>query len=299
MIGRRIRGTTLVNMGRVGEARAELEAARALYDPKLHVGLAHRFGQEPGVAADCYLALAWLLDGKLDAAVGLIRTTISRLEDIDHVNTIGYALGHLGFFAAILKVPDLAVELAERGLEYARRQQLPLWEGFGLSAVGLCRLYDDRFSEAAAALAESLALYQRTGSGVLVSPFYANLAHALARCGRRAEAHEQLDEAHRIVAQHEERWCEPEVWRIAGLLALEAGDRQVAEARFHDALATARRLGLRIWELRAATALARLFAEQGKRQDAHALLQPVYAGFTEGFDLPDLKDAKTLLAELR
>jgi class 3 adenylate cyclase/tetratricopeptide (TPR) repeat protein len=298
MIGRRIRGTTLVNMGRVREARAELEAAKALYDPKLHVALAHRFGQEPGVANDCYLTLAWALDGALDSAVRLIRTTISRLDDINHVNTTGYAFGHLGLFAAILKVPDLAVELAERGLELAKRQQLPLWEGFALSAVGLCRLSDDRFSEAAAAIAESLILYRRTGSSVLSSPFYAYRAFALSRCGRLAEAHEQLDEAHRIVADNEERWCEPEVWRIEGLLALDAGDQHVAEARFQDALASARQLGLHPWELRATTTLARLWAEQGKLQEAHGLLHPVYAGFTEGFDLPDLKDAKALLDEL-
>jgi predicted ATPase len=159
-------------------------------------------------------------------------------------------------------------------------------------------LSDDRFSEAAAVFAESLVLYRRTGSCVLVSPFYAFRAFALARCGRLAEAHEQLDEARRIVADNEERWCEPEVWRIDGLLALAAGDQQRAEARFHDALASARRLGLRPWELRAAAALARLWAEQGKRQDAHDLLHPVYAGFTEGLDLPDLKDAKALLDDL-
>jgi class 3 adenylate cyclase/tetratricopeptide (TPR) repeat protein len=298
MIGRRIRGTTLVNMGRVGEARAELEAAKALYDPKQHVALAHRFGQEPGVANDCYLTLAWALDGALDSAVRLIRTTISRLDDINHVNTTGYAFGHLGLFAAVLKVPELAVELAERGLELARRQQLPLWEGFTLAAVGLCRLRDNRFSEAAAVIAESIVLYRRTGSGVLASPFYAYRALALARCGRLAEAHEQLGEAHRIVADNEQRWCEPEVWRIDGLLALEEGNQRRAEARFHDALASARRLGLRPWELRAATTLARLWAEQGKRQEGHDLLHPVYTGFTEGLDLPDLKDAKALLDEL-
>ena len=207
-------------------------------------------------------------------------------------------MGHLGLFAALLKLPDLAVELAERGLEFARRQQLPLWEGIALTTVGLCWLHDDRCSEAATAIADSLALYQRTGSGVLVSPFYAYRALALARCGRLSEAHEQLGKAHRIVADHEERWCEPEVWRIEGLLALEAGDQHMAAARFQDALASARRLGLRPWELRAATILARLWAEQGKRQEAHDLLHPVYAGFTEGFDLPDLKGGKALLDDL-
>jgi SAM domain (Sterile alpha motif) len=78
-----------------------------------------------------------------------------------------------------------------------------------------------------------------------------------------------------------------------------AGDQRQAEARFQDALASARRLGLRPWELRAATTLACFWAEQGKGQDAHDLIHPVYAGFTEGFDTPDLKDAKALLDALR
>jgi uncharacterized protein HemY len=96
---------------------------------------------------------------------------------------------------------------------------------------------------------------------VLVAPFHAY--RALARCGRRAEANKHLDEARRVVADNEERWWEPEVWRIEGLLALDAG------ARFQDALASARRLGLRPWGLRAATTLARLWAEQGKWKEAH------------------------------
>lgn len=298
MIGRRLRGTTLVRVGRIGEARVELEAAKALYDPQLHVGLADRFGQDPGVAIDCYLALASAFDGALDSARRLIDATIGRLAAINHVNTTGFALAHIGLFAAILNMPDRAVELTGRALEFAKRQQLPQWEGMALAAAGLCRLHEERFSEAATASAEGLALYRRIGSAVFASPIYAYSALALARCGRPPEAREQLAEARRIVAHNQDRWCEPEVWRVEGLLALDAGDRGVAEARFQDALATARQLGLRPWELRSATTLARLWAEQGKRQEAHGLLHPVHAGFTEGFDLPDLKDAKTLLDEL-
>jgi tetratricopeptide (TPR) repeat protein len=202
------------------------------------------------VATDCYLALAWAFDGALDSARRLIDATIGRLAAINHVNATGYALAHLGLFAAILNMPDRAVELTERALEFAKRQQLPQWEGMALAAAGLCRLREERFSEAAAASAESLALYRRIGSAVFASPIYAYSAFALARCGRPAEAREQVAEAHRIVAHNEDRWCEPEVWRVEGLLALDAGDQPLAEARFQDALANARQLGLRPWELR-------------------------------------------------
>jgi predicted ATPase len=71
-----------------------------------------------------------------------------------------------------------------------------------------------------------------------------------------------------------------------------------AEASYHQALAVARDQGARLWELRAATSLARLWRDQGKRVDAHDVLAPVYGWFTEGFDTADLKDAKTLLSEL-
>jgi predicted ATPase len=75
-------------------------------------------------------------------------------------------------------------------------------------------------------------------------------------------------------------------------------DPAKAEDSFRTALAIAREQGTRGYELRAATSLARLWREQGRRADAHELLAPIYGWFTEGFDTPDLKEAKALLAEL-
>ena len=67
---------------------------------------------------------------------------------------------------------------------------------------------------------------------------------------------------------------------------------------FECALAVARQLQAKSWELRAATSLARLWRDQGKVQQARELLAPVYGWFTEGFDTRDLKEAKVLLEEL-
>jgi predicted ATPase len=75
-------------------------------------------------------------------------------------------------------------------------------------------------------------------------------------------------------------------------------DASQAETCFHQALDIARAQQAKFWELRAATSLARLWQSQGKRQDAHDLLAPVYGWFTEGFDTADLQDAKVLLHEL-
>jgi predicted ATPase len=97
-----------------------------------------------------------------------------------------------------------------------------------------------------------------------------------------------------------EKWCEAEVHRVAGDIALKSPepDATKAQACFEHALAIARQQQAKSWEVRAATSLARLWRNQGKRQEAHDLLAPVYGWFTEGFDTVDLKEAKALLEEL-
>ncbi len=92
----------------------------------------------------------------------------------------------------------------------------------------------------------------------------------------------------------------PTIHRLKGelLLALSGDNQPEAEACFHQALATARQQQAKSWELRAATSLARLWQSQGKRQEAHELLEPVYAWFTEGFDTADLQEVQGLLNEL-
>jgi predicted ATPase len=97
-----------------------------------------------------------------------------------------------------------------------------------------------------------------------------------------------------------ERWYEPELYRLKGALLLQqtSDNATVAETCFHHALEIARNQQARSLELRAATSLARLWQQHGKRQAAHDLLAPVYHWFTEGFDTADLKDARALLDAL-
>ena len=88
--------------------------------------------------------------------------------------------------------------------------------------------------------------------------------------------------------------------RIAGEIALKSPEQDVAkaEAYFDRALAVSRQQQAKSWELRAAISMARLWRDQGKREEARELLAPVYGWFTEGFDTLDLKEAKALLEEL-
>jgi predicted ATPase len=108
-----------------------------------------------------------------------------------------------------------------------------------------------------------------------------------------------LDEAFTLAERTGERWWDAELHRLRGqCLTAAAGRTSEAETCFRNALQIGREQGARSLELRTATSLARLWRDQDKRQDARYLLAPVYDWFTEGFDTPDLKDAKVLLDEL-
>jgi predicted ATPase len=109
---------------------------------------------------------------------------------------------------------------------------------------------------------------------------------------------ESLGEAISIIEATGERWCESEARRLRGDLLRAAGDDTTAEANFRDAIAVASKQQAKIFELRASTSLARLWHDRGKRTEARDLIAPIYGWFTEGFDAPDLKEAKKLLDSL-
>jgi predicted ATPase len=107
-----------------------------------------------------------------------------------------------------------------------------------------------------------------------------------------------LAEARRRAEGTEQRWCLAETLRVSGDVQLAMGDPSAAEASYNEAIAIAQQESAKLWELRAATSLARLWREQGKRTEARDLLAPVYGWFTEGFGTPVLQEARALLEEL-
>ena len=124
------------------------------------------------------------------------------------------------------------------------------------------------------------------------------ILRALEIAGKIDEAVTQSDAALEIVEKTGVRWLAAELYRHKGQLLLRQGHTEAAEELYRRALRIAEEQGAKLWELRAAVSLARLRGEQGRRAEARALLAPIYGWFTEGFDTPDLKEAKALLDEL-
>jgi predicted ATPase len=125
-----------------------------------------------------------------------------------------------------------------------------------------------------------------------------HLAAAHAALGQLDVGLDLLDQALQTAETTSERFFEAELYRLRGKMLLTSGRRAEGEAALQQALTIARQQQAPWWELRAATTLAEHWSEQGKYQEAHALLQPVYSWFSEGFGTTSLKDAKALLDRL-
>ncbi len=138
------------------------------------------------------------------------------------------------------------------------------------------------------------------GFEVAAAYHLALIATALGKAGQFEEALRTIEESLLITDRTGQRHCEAEVHRLKGdlLLVQRASNAAEAEKCFRTAIEIARKRNAKSWELRATTSLARLLAKQRKKDKARTMLAEIYNWFTEGFDTPDLKDAKTLLDEL-
>jgi predicted ATPase len=174
-----------------------------------------------------------------------------------------------------------------------------LWQAAGVVFDGWTLAEGGRATEGIARIEDGLDAYRATGAGLFVPYFLALLGTTHGAAGQVVEGQRLLAEALDAGRASGERWFEAEVYRLKGELSLAGSDRATAEACFLSAIGFAREQSAKLWELRAATSLARLWREQGRRAEAFDLLAPIYAWFTEGFDTPDLKEARSLLDEFR
>jgi predicted ATPase len=145
---------------------------------------------------------------------------------------------------------------------------------------------------------QGLALYRDTGAEIVVPFCLIWLAEACVRAQQPDEAFNRLTEAVNLVETTKERWVEAELHRVRGDLLTATGDRASAERSYRQALSVARQQNAKLFELRAAASLARLWCDQSKEAEARDLLAPVCGWFTGGFDAPVLAEAKQLLKQL-
>jgi predicted ATPase/class 3 adenylate cyclase len=301
MIGHRLIGISLLLTGDIAEGREHLDEAMALYDPAEHRALATRFGQEAGVSIFAFRSMALWLLGYPEAALADADHALRGALEISQAATLMLALTlarrtniFCGNYAAANAQADQLVALAgEKGAI--------LWKAAGMMDQGFLLALSGKARHAVERLIDAITTWRSTGSTLWTPLFLSFLAMAYAEFDQFDDAHRYIGEAMTSLKTNNERWCESEVHRTAGEIALMSLERDVvkAEVHFEHALAIAREQQAKSWELRAAISMARLWRDRGERQQAYDLLAPVYGWFTEGFDTLDLKQAKALLDELQ
>jgi len=300
MIGHRLMGTALQCTGDIAGSLTHYDRATALYDPGEHRPLTTYFGQDMGVVVMSYRAWTLWLLGYPEAALADSNRAIASARDIGQVGTLIYALAHATRVYLWTGDFDAARPLVAEILALADEKGAAAWRAFGMMQSGSLLALTGEGARAAPMVAAGLAAWKSTGSTLWMPCYLSYLAQAHAELGRLDDARARSGEAMAAVEASRATWSEAEVHRVAGEIALMAAepDATEAEASFKRALAIARAQQARSWELRAATSLARLWRDRGKRRQARELLAPVYGWFGEGFETPDLRQAKALLGEL-
>ena len=292
---------TLSYTGEFASARAHVEQGRALYDPQQHHAHALLYGgHDPGV---CCLfvgaCVLWFL-GYPDQALQSMHEALTLGQELAHPHSLANALYFAAQLHQLRREGQAAQERAELEIALAGEQGSALELARGTILRGWALAWQGQGAEGLAQMCQGLSAYRATGAEKERTYFLALLAEGYRGTGEVQEGLRVLAEALAAAHNRGERYCEAELHRLKGeLLLLQSADQHAeAEACFHHALAIARRQQAKSLELRAAMSLSRLWQQQGKRAEAHALLAPIYGWFTEGFDTADLQEAKALLAVL-
>jgi predicted ATPase len=277
---------------------AHCERALVLYDSVRHERFAQLFGPDPAVAMEDHAAVdLWFL-GRSDAALTRAREAVAIARRVGHPFSVAFALFFESLVHCYRRDPGAQRECATEVIALSEAKGFPLYVGLGRAMHAIARVMDGE-PGALPEIMEGLALVTGTGSQTGAPGFMLLLAGAQQIAGQLDAAQATVATGLAVAAQTGQPVWDADLHRLDGELLLALGGvADEAAARYTRALDVAREYGARSHELRAATSLARLWRQQGKRAEARDLLGPVYEWFTEGFETRDLKEAKALLAEL-
>jgi class 3 adenylate cyclase len=296
-VAQRLLGSTSWLQGDFLSARAYLERSLSIYDGKRDHELAFRFAQDTGVSALIVLAMTLWPLGEADKAHRCAMQAIERAIESKHVATIAFAQGYKALFDMMRRDASNAGQHAETLLALAREHSMPQWFAIGTFAQGWARWHSGDCEVGKKGMDNAMALFNERRIRFPV-PLCAGLwAETAAHSGQIDAALAILDDTLSEVEGSGQHHFTAEVHRQQGEL-LTFKRPLTGETALERAIEIARRQQARTFELRASISLARLWCNQGKRIQARDLLAPIYTWFSEGFDMPDLKQARTLLGEM-
>ena len=285
--------------GEFDRALNHLGQVTDFYDPQKHGSLLLFYGVDPG--AICLSWIAWTLCqlGYPDQALERARQALSLAQELQHPHTSAFTQTIAGMEVHHCRREIEALEgWAEATISLSAEYGIPYFHSRGISHQGWVLVEKGKVQKGLAQMRHGLQAMKATGNRMYVPMELARIGEAHGRLGERQEGLAALSEALELAHETGERYFEAEIHRLRSEMVLAAGDEAGAEASFQRAIEVARQQDAKWWELRAAVSLCRLWQEQGKREEARRTLARIYGWFTEGFDAPDLMEAKELLSEL-
>jgi len=255
---------------------------------------AHYTGQFVAVVGFASV-LAYVM-GRPDTARQRAAQGTSFARDSQNSYDAAYGVFLRSWLYADLRDPQGAEAAATQGLALAEEGGFPYISGLARIQLGWARAQLGDAGKGVALIREGLAGLKQIGSRPAMTQILTELAEAQVLSGNIDDALASIEEA--LQANQEERYYQPNILTFRGELRLKQRQPQLAEADFREVIILAQKMGAKSYELRATTSVARLLAGQDRRGEARAMLDEIYGWFTEGFDTPDLKDAKALLEEL-
>jgi predicted ATPase len=300
MLGHRVMGLTSVFTGNFVEAVVHKDQALALYDPVEHRPLAMRFVQDPRVSALMFRSLALWALGYPEAGLADTEQALSVARETGLAASLMHAMVMTCLTQLLSRNYAMAKAQSDELIRMAEKTGAVHYKAVGMMRRASLLALTGKPSDAVSMFTSAIPAMRSRGATLFRPVWLSLLARAYGELGQFYQAWSHIGEAITAVETTGEKWYEADVHRIAGEIALMSPepDAAKAEACFERALAVARAQQAKSWELRAAISMARLWRDQGKRDEARELLAPVYSWFTEGFDTLDLKQAKALLDEL-
>ena len=312
-------------LGEFVPALAHQQQAIALYRPQQHRPLVSAYGVDFGIVFSAVAFTLWYL-GYAEQALKSSDKAITLARELSHPHSLALALHYTAWLHQYRREEQAAQKRAEEVITLASERGFPFLGAWGTMYRGWALAQQGQEKEGIAQIRQGLAASRATGAGVGWPYWLALLAELHGKVGQVEEGLSLLDEAMTVVDTTRERFYEAELYRLKGELTLQQSGAslgqvpdksqtsrdksevsnpqlltpsiQEAEACFLKAIGVARKQQAKSLELRAATSLARLWQQQGKKAEAHRMLSEIYNWFTEGFDTKDLQEAKALMDEL-
>jgi predicted ATPase/class 3 adenylate cyclase len=291
-------GASLLHLASFAKARAQFELALAIDAAREHEW-AHLYGQSGRVTALAYMSLDLLVLGFPDTARRLAEQAVDEAARLAHPTSLCFAHSIASRVYYLLRDRKALAQHSAMVVRLSEEHGLSLWRALGSIYTGWSQAENGAPGDGAAIIRDGLARYRAAGSALSLPLYLASLASVEGAVGNQRAAVELLGEAQSACTAGDEHWMAAEIHRLTGEAMLASdGDPAAAEREFHAALALAREQGAKLWELRAATSLARLSHSSDKAGDAHDILATVYRSFSEGFTAADLEQAKGVLNTL-